>query len=87
MESVQFVSAGEWAKLSSENKEIYATAYIETEDVANHKARQDATIAHLESCMRNGGEKRFLDAVKAMAVEHQYPFPWLISRALGKACQ
>ena len=83
---VQLVSSDEWTNLSPENKEIYATSYIETEDVANHKAKQDATIEHLESCMKNGGEKRFLDAVKTIPVERQNPLPWSISKALGIAC-
>lgn len=84
---VQLISANEWSTLSPEDKEIYALAYVETEDVMAHRARDNANVQLLESCVKNGGKERFIDTAKTISVESEYPLPWSISRAFGKACK
>ena len=83
---IQLVSANEWSQLSPEDKEIYGTAYLETADVMSRKAKQDKNVEHLENCIKNGGDARFLAAVQSIPIESENPMPWSVAHALGKAC-
>ncbi len=83
---LKLVSEKEWSSLSRSDREIYVTAYVETSYESLRRTEHDDQNRRLEICVANRGIEAIMNAVEQTVIEWQYPLPWSIARATGKAC-
>jgi hypothetical protein len=83
---VKLISKGQWSSLSLRDKEIYVTAYVETADDWSRRSKQTANVRRLENCIGKDGVAKIMNTIKNTPIEWQYPLPWSVSVAVGKAC-
>lgn len=77
----------DWQAYDEEEQKFYVAAFIETAMELAVLQKQAEDVALLTECMKKRGLENVLSALKAIDVEWQYPMPWTISRAMGKACK
>lgn len=61
--------------------------YIETVYEAGRSMKRHDDLRHLDICLGHQGIEGVPDALEMIEMEWQYPLPWSVSRALGKACR
>lgn len=84
---VRLVSRSAWQSLGLRDRAIYVMAYIETVYEVSRNMKRYDDLRHLEICLGHQGIEGVLGALETIDMEWQFPLPWSISRALGKACR
>ena len=84
---VRLVTRAAWQAFSLRDRSIYGMAYIETSYELFRQMNRPEDQRHLEICLRQEGIEGFLRALETTPMEWQYPLPWSMATALGKACK
>jgi hypothetical protein len=83
---VRLISKEDWVRFSQEQKAIYVISYVETFDAVMRRVKGDEHLRRLDACLGERGIEGIIAEVDSIDIEWQYPMPWSVSRAVGKAC-
>jgi hypothetical protein len=84
---VRLISRSTWQSLGLRDRAIYMMGYVETVYEISRTMKRSDELRHLDICIGHVGIEGLMDALGTIDMEWQYPLPWSISRALGKACR
>lgn len=85
--TVWLLKSEEWRSMSLYDRAIYLMAYAETVYAATHRTKDAATERKLDICIASIGIEGLLSSMEQTKIEWQFPLPWSVSRALGRACE